>query len=184
MTQKEIILAVANQIQNMMYNDITCENGVQCFESWCENGEIFENEGMDKENAAECMKLVKRIAPLVDNLILNNLNIDNPESVNQRKIYVVKTICWREKLESIIEAAYNQTFSNEIEKINLLSFSKKNDKGEIEVIEEQFDYIHTNMTPVSVHFLYDNGKKGHFIPIKQLTEESIDKLYECVTYKY
>ncbi len=83
--KKQIILAVANQIQNMMYNDITCENGVESFECWCNDGEVFENEGMDEADAKECMQLVKVVAPLVDNLVMNHLNIDNPAAVSVKK---------------------------------------------------------------------------------------------------
>lgn len=75
MARKSVILAVANQIQNMMYNDITCENGVECFESWCADGEVFEEAG-DDDFVKECMALVTEVAPIVDNLILNHLNID------------------------------------------------------------------------------------------------------------
>ena len=77
MTKKETILAVANQIQNMMYNDITNEYGVESFESWCADGEVFENDGLNKEDVNECMTLVREVAPIVDNLVLNHLNIDN-----------------------------------------------------------------------------------------------------------
>lgn len=83
--KKQIILAVANQIQNMMYNDITCENGVESFECWCNDGEVFENEGMDAADVKECMQLVKAVAPLVDDLVLNHLNIDNPDTVSLKK---------------------------------------------------------------------------------------------------
>ena len=77
MTEKEIKLAVANQIQNMMYNDITCENGLESFECWCQDGEVFENEGMGKEDVDKCMALVRKVAPKVDDLLLNDLNTDN-----------------------------------------------------------------------------------------------------------
>lgn len=77
MAKKETILAVANQIQNMMCNDITNEYGVESFESWCANGEVFENEGLNKEETNECMALVREVAPIVDDLVLNHLNIDN-----------------------------------------------------------------------------------------------------------
>ena len=76
MTEKEIKLAVANQIQNMMYNDITEGYGLESFETWCNDGEVFEEEGMGKEEAEECMALVRKIAPKVDDLLLNDLNVD------------------------------------------------------------------------------------------------------------
>ena len=76
MTKKETIFAVANQIQNMMYNDITCGYGVESFEGWCNGGEVFENEDLKPDDVRQCMELVKEIAPIVDDLILNHLNPD------------------------------------------------------------------------------------------------------------
>lgn len=68
-------LAVANQIQNMMYNNITYENGNESFDNWCANGEVYQNEGLDAELVGECMRLTKEITPIVDNLCLNYLDI-------------------------------------------------------------------------------------------------------------
>ena len=76
MDKNEIIKVVTNEICNMLSNDILCENGVECFESWCEDGEIFENEGYSKEDIKEIMSFVEEIAPLVDDLVCNKLNID------------------------------------------------------------------------------------------------------------
>ena len=80
LTEKEIILAVANEIQNMMYNDITCENGVESFECWCNDGEVFEAyDCYTKEDVEQIMDKVRALAPVVDQLVLSNLNIDHPE---------------------------------------------------------------------------------------------------------
>lgn len=181
--KKQIILAVANQIQNMMYNDITCENGVESFENWCNDGEVFENEGMDAADVKECMQLVKVVAPLVDDLVLNHLNIDNPDQVSVKKEYIVRSVTWTDKLNAIIEAARNDGFAEEIEDIDLLSYSKTNDKGEKETFEERFDYIDTTTIPVSVHFICGTGYENYSVPIGWLTDESIDELYECVESK-
>ncbi len=90
MKKKDVILAVANQIQNMMYNDINCDNGVECFEAWCADGEVFENEGLHSNEVAQCMKLVREVAPIVDNLVLNHLNIDEAKREEQFKKYFRK----------------------------------------------------------------------------------------------
>jgi hypothetical protein len=76
MDKNKIIKIVTNEICNMLCNDILCENGVECFKSWCEDGEIFENEGHSKEDTKEIMSFVEEIAPLVDDLVCNKLNID------------------------------------------------------------------------------------------------------------
>ena len=75
MDKNEIIKVVTNEICNMLCNDILCENGVKCFEKWFEDGEIFENEGYSKEDIKEIMSFVEEIAPLVDDLVCNKLNI-------------------------------------------------------------------------------------------------------------
>lgn len=75
MDKNEIIKVVTNEICNMLSNDILCENGAECFESWCEDGEVFENEGYSKEDIKEIMSFVEEIAPLVDDLVCNKLNI-------------------------------------------------------------------------------------------------------------
>lgn len=76
MEKKDIIIAVTREIGNMMHNDILCEYGVESFETWCNNGEVFENNG---EDADACMQFVKEIAPLVDELVCGKLNINNIE---------------------------------------------------------------------------------------------------------
>ena len=181
--KKQIIFAVANQIQNMMYNDITCENGVESFECWCNDGEVFENEGMDAADVKECMQLVRVVAPLVDELILNHLNIDNPDKVSVKKEGDVRPTTWTDKLNAIIEAARNQTFADEIDDIDRLSYTKVNGKGEKETFEERFDHIDTTTIPVSVHFICGTGYENYSVPIGWLTDESIDELYECVINK-
>lgn len=71
-----VIKAVANEIENMMYNDINEGNGIEGFEGWCNGGEVFEESGLDVE---ECMQLVREVAPIVDNLVYKHLNVDQAE---------------------------------------------------------------------------------------------------------
>lgn len=77
MTEKEVRQSVAEQLMNMIENNIIEENGGESFVGWCQHGEVFELQGLTQENVDKCMALVNRIAPLVDNLTLNYLNIDN-----------------------------------------------------------------------------------------------------------
>lgn len=84
MNKIKIIKIVTNELCNMLCNDILCENGVESFEKWCDDGKDFENDGYSnfendgysKEDIKEIMCFVKEIAPLVDDLVCNKLNID------------------------------------------------------------------------------------------------------------
>ena len=77
MTKSEIKIAVVGQLVNMLTNDILYENGTECFEGWCADGEVFELNGCNDKEVDECMVLVREIAPIVDDLVLNYLNPDN-----------------------------------------------------------------------------------------------------------
>ena len=60
----------------MLINNILHEHGNESFEGWCEDGDVFEiaypNE--DKEFLAECERIMKEVAPLVDRLTYNHLS--------------------------------------------------------------------------------------------------------------
>jgi len=103
--------------------------------------------------------------------------------VSVKKESDVRPATWTGKLNAIIEAARNDGFAEEIEDIDLLSYSKTNDKGEKETFEERFDYIDTTTIPISVHFICGTGYENYSVPIGWLTDESIDELYECVESK-
>ena len=77
MSDKEVRQAVAEQLINMIENNIIEENGGESFVGWCQDGEVFELQGLKQENVAKCMALVEKIAPMVDDITLNYLNIDN-----------------------------------------------------------------------------------------------------------
>ena len=90
---------------------------------------------------------------------------------------------WTDKLLAIIEAAEHHAFSDGIDDIDLLSYKKKNANGQKETFEERFDYIDTTSIPISVHFICGTGHQNYSVPIMNLTNDSIDKLYECVLNK-
>lgn len=62
---------VTNQLVNMLTNNILEDNGTETFEGWCEDGEVFNAHPTYKE---ECVPLMKKVAPLVDELTYNHLN--------------------------------------------------------------------------------------------------------------
>ena len=75
--KKDVIKAVAGQIINMIDNDVLCENGIEPFELWCADGEVFDDGANDDKFIEECMVLVRKVAPIVDNLTYNYINVEN-----------------------------------------------------------------------------------------------------------
>lgn len=71
-TRKEI----ARQIAVMLLNGIVNEYGAECFEVWCEGGNIFESPENSKEYAERCKRLMSEVAPYVDKVteVLMNFN--------------------------------------------------------------------------------------------------------------
>lgn len=72
---KDVVIAVAGQIESLLQNCIAEGNGYECFECWCENGDVFCELG-DEEFVDQCVALMKEVAPIVDNLVLNHLNTE------------------------------------------------------------------------------------------------------------
>lgn len=75
MTQKGIIKAVTAQIINMLVNDVLNEYGTESFIGWLEDGEVFYNNGMIKEDVEKAMTLARQIADNLDTITCNYLNI-------------------------------------------------------------------------------------------------------------
>ena len=78
--KEEVIKNVIEQVIAMLGNDILAENGLESFEGWCENGDIFET------NRNEHIAVMKRIAPAVDNLtnIIFNLQKESEDNKDYR----------------------------------------------------------------------------------------------------
>lgn len=74
MTKSEIKIEVAGQIAAMIENDILNGYGVESFIGWCEDGEVFFNNGIEDGDLEECIALMKEVAPIVDDLVMNYLN--------------------------------------------------------------------------------------------------------------
>ena len=66
MAREVIVKRVVNEVINMYFNNVIEDNGLESFEGWCENGDIFSE--MDKDEENECIAYMKEIAPIVDEL--------------------------------------------------------------------------------------------------------------------
>ena len=66
--QNLVIVAVAEQIVSMIENNVISGYGIEPFEGWCEDGEVFTNNGADEVFANDCMELVRKVSPIVDKL--------------------------------------------------------------------------------------------------------------------
>lgn len=71
MTNTEIRNAVAQQIINMLENDILNENGGESFVGWLEDGEVFRLNGMTEYEVAVAMSLAKSINDEVTSMVYN-----------------------------------------------------------------------------------------------------------------
>ena len=69
MTNKEIRNAVAQQIINMLENDILNENGGESFVGWLGDGEVFRLNGMNEYDVCEAMNLAKSIDDEVTGMV-------------------------------------------------------------------------------------------------------------------
>lgn len=77
MKRNEKIKAITEQVINMYDNNVLGDNGAECFESWCADGEVFINNGYTDQEADEIMELVKDMAPTIDELTFKWLNTDD-----------------------------------------------------------------------------------------------------------
>lgn len=62
-------IMVAEQIINMLDNNVLQNNGYESFKGWLEDGDVFYNDDRYTDaEVAEAMKLVDNVAALVDDL--------------------------------------------------------------------------------------------------------------------
>lgn len=87
---------------------------------------------------------------------------------------------WTEKLYAIVEAARKQNFTDEIDDIEMLSYTETDERGNVKTWEDRFDYIDTTTIPITVRFIGGTGYKKVSCGIGNLTQESIDILYKCI----
>lgn len=73
--QKKAVCLVAEQIINMLTNNILEDNGTESFVGWCENGRVFfDIDGVSDEEADAASALMAEVAPTVDELTYEWLN--------------------------------------------------------------------------------------------------------------
>lgn len=81
-----------------------------------------------------------------------------------------------QKINKIAEAAINLNFSESIENIEMLSYTREDGKA----YEDRFDCIDTTTTPCTVRFIGGTGYEDFSVPLDRLTEGSMDKLVACI----
>lgn len=84
-----------------------------------------------------------------------------------------------QKINQIIEAARTFNFSEAIDDIDILSYV--GDDGD--VYKDRFDFIDTTRIPCSIYFIGGTGYNSFSVPITDLTDESVNTLYQCVIQK-
>lgn len=68
MTDKEIKQAVAEQLANMLMNNIVGDNGVESFRGWLEDGEAFRLNGMNEGDVQKAMALALKLETATDTI--------------------------------------------------------------------------------------------------------------------
>lgn len=68
--EKAVVIAVTQVLIAMLENNIISDNGVESFEGWCEDGDIFGEDSHEK-----CVALMKEVAPIIDDLTFKHLNL-------------------------------------------------------------------------------------------------------------
>ena len=75
-TDKEIKQAVAEQLANMLMNNIVGDNGVESFRGWLEDGEAFRLNGMNEGDVQKAMALALKLETATD--IINEVLGEHP----------------------------------------------------------------------------------------------------------
>jgi len=79
MTDTEIKIAVAEQIINMLENDIINKNGGESFLGWLGDGEVFRINGMSEEDTLRAVNLAKSIDDEVTSIVFTLEKYDEDE---------------------------------------------------------------------------------------------------------
>lgn len=85
-----------------------------------------------------------------------------------------------EKIKAIIEAAKNNNFSDEIDNIELIEYYYTDIYGEVSTWEDVFDHIDIDSDVVCVKVICGTGYENLCVPIEDLTDYGVNKLYNCI----
>ena len=80
-----------------------------------------------------------------------------------------------DKINRIIDAALYNNFSDDIDDIEMLSYTKDG-----QTYNDRFDYINTTIFPISIHFIGGTGSSNFCVPLSHLTDQSLDILNACI----
>lgn len=72
--QRRAVYLVAEQIINMLVNNVLHDNGTESFEGWCEGGDVFFYGDVTEQEVEAATGLLKKVAPVVDELTYNYIN--------------------------------------------------------------------------------------------------------------
>ena len=78
-------------------------------------------------------------------------------------------------INRIIDAALHNNFSDDIDDIEMLSYTKDG-----QTYDDRFDYIDTTTIPISLHFIGGTGFSNFCVPLSNLTDQSLDILNACI----
>lgn len=82
----------------------------------------------------------------------------------------------QDKHNMIVDAAIYHKFSDEIDNIELLSYTDENGQ----TFSDRFDHINTTTLPMTVRFIGGTGHKDFSVTLDRLTEKSMDELIACI----
>ena len=80
-----------------------------------------------------------------------------------------------DKINRIFDAAIHDKFSDDIDDIEMLSYTKDG-----KTYEDRFDYIDTTVIPCSVCFIGGTGYTDFLVPLSNLTDQSLHTLNACI----
>lgn len=80
-----------------------------------------------------------------------------------------------DKINRIFDAAIHDKFSDNIDDIEMLSYTIDG-----KTYEDRFDYIDTTVIPCSVCFISGTGFSDFLVPLSNLTDQSLDTLNACI----
>ena len=91
---------------------------------------------------------------------------------NRPKVVLTK----QDKHNMIVDAAIYRKFGDEIDNIELLSYTDENGQ----TFSDRFDHIDTTTLPMTVRFIGGTGHEDFSVSLDRLTEESLDELVACI----
>lgn len=93
---------------------------------------------------------------------------------------VEKALRREQMIAAIIDADKSLDFSDKLSEIYTLEYYYKDEDGEVSTFEDVFDCIDTSGDTASVWFICGTGHDDINVPLADLTDISIERLYNCI----